>query len=42
MSYDIDLVNPVTRQVLVCREKHNAVGGTYVVGAVDDGWVYVC
>lgn len=32
MSYDIDLVNPVTRQVLVCREKHNAVGGTYVVG----------
>lgn len=32
MSYDIDLVDPVTRKVLLLDEPHQLKGGTYAVG----------
>ena len=32
MSYDLDLVDPVTGAVLESEEKHDLRGGTYVLG----------
>lgn len=32
MSYDIDLLDPVTRKVIVLDAPHHMRGGTYVVG----------
>jgi hypothetical protein len=32
MSYDIDLVDPVTRKVLELDEPHHMRGGTYAIG----------
>jgi hypothetical protein len=32
MSYDIDLVDPITKKVLLLDENHHMTGGTYAVG----------
>lgn len=32
MSYDINLIDPQTEQVLTIKEKHDIAGGTYQVG----------
>lgn len=36
MSYDIDLVHPVTKEVLRIDQKHDMRGGTYCVGGTDE------
>jgi len=36
MSYDIDLVNPVTGEVLQLNESHHMRGGTYALGGTTD------
>ena len=36
MSYDIELVDPVTRKVLQLAERHQMRGGTYTVGGTKD------
>jgi hypothetical protein len=32
MSYDISLIDPVTKEVLHADEKHHLTGGTYAIG----------
>lgn len=32
MSYDIDLIDPLTEKVLVVEQKHTIAGGTYQLG----------
>jgi hypothetical protein len=36
MSYDIDLLDPVTKEVLQLDEKHQMTGGTYAIGGTKD------
>lgn len=36
MSYDLDLVDPVTGEVLEADEKHGLRGGTYALGGTRD------
>ena len=36
MSYDIDLVDPVTKQVIELDEPHQMKGGTYAVGGTTE------
>jgi len=35
MSYDIELINPETKEVMILDEKHDIQGGTYQVGGTD-------
>ena len=36
MSYDIDLINPDTEEVILLDNKHQVNGGTYKVGGTDE------
>lgn len=36
MSYDIDLIDPISRQVLQLDEPHQMKGGTYAIGGTTD------
>ena len=36
MSYDIDLVDPVTKETINLPENHMVVGGTYAVGGTTE------
>ena len=41
MSYDIRLVDPVTREQLYTEAAHQMRGGTYCVGGTDELWLNV-
>lgn len=41
MSYDCNLVDPVTKEVLKTSSKHEIIGGTYCVGGTTDLWLNV-
>jgi hypothetical protein len=41
MSYDIELTDSVTGEVLQTEEKHFIAGGTHVVGGTRDLWVNI-
>lgn len=41
MSYDISLVDPVTKETLVTDVPHQMRGGTYAVGGTDEMWINV-
>lgn len=41
MSYDIELLDPVTREVIVLDEPHMMRGGTYAVGGTREMWLNV-
>ena len=41
MSYDCNLVDPVTREVLHTTSKHEITGGTYCIGGTTDLWLNV-
>jgi hypothetical protein len=36
LSYDIDLVDPITKKVLELDEPHDITGGTYVLGGTKE------
>ena len=41
MSYDINLVDPVTKQVLELDSPHQMIGGIYVLGGTRECWLNV-
>ena len=41
MSYDINLVDPVTRETLTIKEPHMLQGGTYAIGGTTELWLNV-
>ena len=41
MSYDIYLVDPVTKQVLHADTPHRIAGGTYAIGGTNQMWLNV-
>lgn len=41
MSYDINLVHPVTKKTLEIDTPHNIKGGTYVVGGTQEAWLNI-
>lgn len=41
MSYDISLVDPVTKETLVADTPHQMRGGTYAIGGTDEMWLSV-
>jgi len=41
MSYDIELQDPKTGEVLLSEQKHNLKGGTYIVGGTSKLWLNV-
>lgn len=41
MSYDISLVDPVTRETLTMDAPHQMRGGTYAIGGTDEMWVNI-
>lgn len=41
MSYDISLVDPVTKETLVADTPHQMRGGTYAIGGTDEMWLNV-
>lgn len=41
MSYDISLVDPVTKETLVADTTHQMRGGTYAIGGTDEMWLSV-
>lgn len=41
MSYDISLVDPVTRETLTMDAPHQMRGGTYEIGGTDEMWVNI-
>jgi hypothetical protein len=41
MSYDISLLDPVTRQTIQLDAKHQMGGGTYQVGGTTEAWLNV-
>ena len=41
MSYDISLVDPVTRETLVTDTPHQMRGGTYAIGGTDEMWLNI-
>lgn len=41
MSYDISLVDPITREVLRLDEAHQLKGGTHMVGGTTRAWLNV-
>lgn len=41
MSYDISLVDPVTKETLIMDSPHQMRGGTYAIGGTDEMWLNV-
>lgn len=41
MSYDISLVDPVTKETLIIDSPHQMRGGTYAIGGTDEMWLNV-
>ena len=41
MSYDISLVDPVTKETLIMDSPHQMRGGTYAIGGTDEMWLSV-
>lgn len=41
MSYDIQLCDPVTREVLHLAAPHQMSGGTYVLNGTDECWLKI-
>lgn len=41
MSYDISLLDPVTKEVILLDEPHDFKGGTYAVGGTDEAWLNI-
>lgn len=41
MSYDISLVDPVTRETLLVENPHHIRGGTYAVGGTTEAWLNI-
>ena len=41
MSYDINLLDPVTKNVIQLDEPHQLHGGTYAVGGTKEAWLNV-
>lgn len=41
MSYDISLVDPVTRETLEVESPHQMRGGTYVLGGTTEAWLNI-
>ena len=41
MSYDISLVDPVTRETLTMDAPHQMRGGTYAIEGTDEMWVNI-
>lgn len=41
MSYDISLVDPITRKVICADSNHHIRGGTYALGGTDKLWLNI-
>ena len=41
MSYDIRLVDPITRETLQTDRDHQLRGGTYAMGGTDEAWLNI-
>ena len=41
MSYDIELCDPVTKETLHAKFKHEMTGGTYAIGGTDELWLNI-
>lgn len=41
MSYDISLVDPVTRETLLVESPHHIRGGTYAIGGTTEAWINI-
>lgn len=41
MSYDISLVDPITKETLKTETQHQLTGGTYLIGGTDELWLNV-
>lgn len=41
MSYDISLVDPVTRETLLVESPHHIRGGTYAIGGTTEAWLNI-
>lgn len=41
MSYDISLVDPVTKETLEVESPHQVQGGTYAVGGTTEAWLNI-
>jgi hypothetical protein len=39
MSYDIRLIDPITKETLELEEPHNLRGGTYAMGGTPEAWL---
>ena len=41
MSYDIQLVDPITRKTLHAQTPHQVAGGTYAMGGTTELWINI-
>lgn len=41
MSYDIELLDPVTKETIILDAPHDMRGGTYALGGTDQAWLNV-
>lgn len=41
MSYDIRLIDPITKETLELEEPHNLRGGTYALGGTPEAWLNI-
>ena len=41
MSYDISLVDPVTRETLLVESPHHIRGGMYAIGGTTEAWLNI-
>lgn len=41
MSYDISLIDPVSKETLTVEKKHFMTGGTYCIGGTNELWLNV-
>ena len=41
MSYDINLIDPITKDRLTVENKHHITGGNYQVGGTNDLWLNI-
>lgn len=41
MSYDVSLVDPVTKTEVRLPSKHLMTGGTYCIGGTDEAWINI-
>lgn len=41
MSYDIKLVDPVTKETIILENAHSMAGGTYAAGGTCDAWLNI-